>query len=282
MDPSTYLERLTGRDLELLARASGATPDRLRSQPERLESIIASPEAFDLLFAPWSEDPLVLASPFLAFSVLLARTAADLNDARFVHEWVAPNQRLPLFDVDEPRAFANDPELRLHLADVLASYTHVVSGSMWVRGARGWTRRRFSELDPARMAELIGVVPDRERAAVLRRLGDLTLFLAGVFPDHAGDRLLRPIQADRIRRVMRELRDGGDGEDPESVGAIGLLERLGSRSYLLAWRETPTRWRGAERVLRDVAQRFRQGRRVLNVLTERFLFPRRSEWFGGS
>jgi hypothetical protein len=277
MSASRSIESLTERDMALLAGAAGLTPDVLRSEPDRIDGVLASPEVFDRLFAPWSDDPLLVASPFLIFSTLLARTATELDQASFVREWVGPNRRLPIFDVDGLRAFAADPELRLFLADVLASYTHVVSGSVWVRGTRGWARRRFSELDPVRMAELADVVPSNQRPAVLRRLGDLALFLAGVFPDHTGERLSPPVQVERLRRVLRSLPFDGDAGD-EGPAAIGLLERLGQGSYRAASRDPVSAWRDGE-VLRDVAERFGQARRVLNALTERFLFQRREGWF---
>src|SRR5256885_13132420 len=37
---------------------------------------------------------------------------------------------------------------RLFLAELLASYTNVASGSTLVKTSRGWPRHRFSELDP--------------------------------------------------------------------------------------------------------------------------------------
>jgi hypothetical protein len=276
MKTSRLLEWLTERDLALLASASGSTPDLLRSEAERIDQLVGSPEVFDRLFAPWSDDPLLVASPFLVFSTLLARTATELNQASFVREWIGPNRRLPVFDVEGLRTFAADPNLRIFLAHVLASYTHVVSGSVLVRGTRGWTRRRFSELDPVSMAQLADVVPPSERPAVLRRLGDVTLFLAGVFPDQAGERLFRPVQLERLQRAMHFL--PGDGEPDDAPPPLGLLERLGQGSYRVAWRETLTPWPDGD-VLREVADRFGQARRVLNTLTERFVFPRREEWF---
>lgn len=277
MGSSRLHKGLSKPDLELLARAAGSSPELLRSEPQRIDQLVGSPEVFDRLFAPWSDDPLLLASPFLVFSAMLARTSTELDQASFVREWIGPNRRLPIFDVDALRAFAADPELRTFLAEVLASYTHVVSGSVWVHGTRGWTRRRFSELDPVGMAELAGVVPPHERPAVLRRLGDLALFLAGVFPDHAGERLFRPVQLGRLRRALRSLPvdEVSDDEDP---AALDLLERLGQGSYRVASRESSSS-SSDNAVLGEVAERFGQARRVLNALTDRFLFPLRDAWF---
>ena len=43
-----------------------------------------------------------------------------------------------------------------------------------------------------RLASLLHIVPEDERPGVYRRLGDLALFLTGVFPDHTEMRGLGP------------------------------------------------------------------------------------------
>lgn len=272
-----YLERLSERDLRLLAEAEGPEgAARLRAEPGRLPQRIDSPEVYDALFAPWVDEPFVLASPLLVFSVLLAQTARELGRSTHISEWIGPGRRVPVFDVEGPRAFAEDPLRRLFLAEVLASYARVVSGSLLVRTRRGWARRRFSELDPVRLAELLEVVPPFERPMVYRRLGDLALFLTGVFPDHVGKRLFRPIQVERITRLLgAELGPAADD------GAVGLLERLGRHAYGVAAEGIEAPAAGLAAVLAEMPARFTDARRLLFVLTERHLFPRRERWFGG-
>ncbi len=275
-----YLERLTERDLRLLEGDDPGSSARLRSEPGRVLERIASPEVYDALFAPWVEEPFVLASPLLVFSVLLAQTARELAERSHIREWIGPGRRVPVFDVEGPRSFAADPLRRLFLAEILASYTHVASGSLLVRTRRGWARRRFSELDPVRLAELVEVVPPAERPLVYRRLGDLALFLTGVFPDHVGARLFRPVQVERLTRLLGL-------EPPETDGALALLERLGRHAYEMAaegaglLRPGPTPGgAGLAPVLAEMPERFADARRLLFALTEGHLFPRRDRWFG--
>jgi hypothetical protein len=267
-----YLERLSPRDIAFLARSAGEPPARLRESPERIDHLLASPAVFHELLR--AESPFLLASPFLLFAVMLARTSRELEGVQFVPEWVGPRQWVPVFDVETLREFVADPLRRLFLADLLASYTHVVSGSTWVRTRRGWARRRFSELDPVRLAEFLDVVPEPERLAVYRRLGDLALFLSGVFPDYADERLFRPVQIERIERLVP-----ADGEPDEPRGALGLLERLGRRSYRAASDRAVDPSVGLARVLGEVAERFAHARRILNSLTQRYLFSSRDDWF---
>jgi len=281
MGPTTYLARLTERDLELLVSATGGRAEevaRLRAEPARIEELIGSSEVFDALFAPWSEHPLALASPFLAFSVLLAGTSRELGSTSFVREWVGPRQRIPVFDVDVLREFLDDRARRVFLADLLASYTHVVSGTVWIRDRRGWTRRRFDDLDPVRLAGLLDVVPEAQRIAVYKRLGDLALFLTGVFPD-AAERLFRPVQVERLERTLAQVSGSGDDVPEEPPGAVGLLQRLGRRSYRAVAEVIREPAVDTARAVGEVAERFGDARRVLNFLTDRHLFPFRDEWF---
>lgn len=281
MRPTTYLARLTERDLELLVSATGGRAEEvahLRAEPARIEELIGSSEVFDALFAPWSEHPFALASPFLAFSVLLAGTCRELGSTSFVREWVGPRQRIPVFDVDVLREFLDDPVRRVFLADLLASYTHVVSGTVWIRGRRGWTRRRFDDLDPVRLAALLEVVPEAQRIAVYKRLGDLALFLTGVFPD-AAEQLFRPVQVERLERTLAQVSGSEDDVPEEPPGAVGLLERLGRRSYRAVAEVIREPAVDTARAVGEVAERFGDARRVLNFLTDRHLFPFRDEWF---
>src|SRR5205823_12399988 len=101
----------------------------------------------------------------------------ELQDATHVDEGVGPRRRLPILGGDDLRAFLAGASRRLFVSELLASYTRVASGSTWVHTRRGWRRRRFSELDPVRLASLLEVVPEEERPGVYRRLGDLALFL---------------------------------------------------------------------------------------------------------
>jgi hypothetical protein len=282
------LERLSDNDLALLTEAAGEPGSRvqriarLRERPEHIEQLLARPEVSDSLFEKSREDLLIVASPFLAFAVLLAQTPSVLRGLTFVPEWVGHRTKVPLFEVEPLREFVADPLRRLFLADLLSSYTHVASGAIWVRSRRGWRHRRFSELDPGQLAELILTVPPDQRLALYRRLGDLILFLSGVFPDHLGARTMTPIAVERLRRAVGDGGSAADGLGEPAVagpGSLRLLESLGQRSYRLAWEATEHRGLGLAPVLGYVAEHFRHARMILNLLTDRYLFHHRERWF---
>jgi hypothetical protein len=279
MDPAVafgYLEHLTPADLALLAAVAGEQPERLRARPHTVVDLLATVGAEAAVLGRGADDePFLQASPFLTFAVAVHRSAARLGQATSTLEWVGPGQRLPVFDVGSLRDFVADPLRRLFLVELLASYTHVASGSTWVRTPRGWRRRRFSELDPVRLASLLEVVGEAERPGVYRRLGDLALFLTGVFPDHTAERGLGGVDAARLLRAVA----GDAPADAEHLGAVGLLEHLGARWYRRAAATAPSATATA-RVLPQGGDRFRQARRVLNLVSESTLFPLRPHWFG--
>jgi len=272
---SLYLDQLSDSDLELLASAADARADVGRD-PTRLEALIDSPATFRLLFSVPGRDPLLRGTPFLIFAVLIHRVVRDLGQASFVEEWVGPRQRVPVFDTAGLKDFGADPLRRFFLAQLLASYTNVASGSMLVKTSRGWRRRRFSELDPMRLIELAELVPEVERPSVYRRLGDLSLFLTGIFPDYAAERLV----AERERRGLERALRPADREQAEGHDGIWLLEQLGRRAYRIA-QQGADRGAPLATVLAEVSENFAAARRVLNFLTDRYLYPMRRQWFGG-
>ncbi len=279
-----WFEHLTEDDVAFLAgldpRIGAARADR-RDDTERLGAVLADPVVFDMLFGEGQDETLLRASPFLAFAVVVHRGWVELQGASYVEEWVGARKRLPVLGGDDLRQFLAASERRLFLAELLASYSRVVSGSTWVHTRRGWQRRRFSELDPVRLASLLEVVPEGERPGVLRRLGDLALFLTGVFPDHTAQHGLGRLAEERLLRAGGlPLTEAEDLTGARPGGAVGLLEGLGRRWYRLAVRSAPFPETGGLPVVAQVGEQFGLARRTLNYLTDRYLFPIRHQWFG--
>lgn len=278
-----WLDHLTDGDGQLLrqvAPAAGAEPAAL-GEGEALARVLAHPATFDAVFGSARSHAPPSASPFLVFAVAVHRGWAELRGTHHVDEWVGPRQRLPVLGGDDLREFLGSDARRFFLVELLASYTRVASGSTWVQTRRGWRRRRFSELDPVRLASLLEVVPAAERPGVYRRLGDLALFLTGVFPDHTELAGLGPGAQGRLLRIAG-MSDGGPGPADVPTDAVALLEQLGERWYRVAVQTVPAPLTGSVQVVADVAERFGLARRSLNYLTDRYLFTRRGGFFGGT
>ena len=274
---SEYVQHLTDADLELLARAAGVSlrPAELRSAPGQVPRLFDRPEVFHAIFGPSSERVLGV-SPFMAFAAVVHRAAAELASASHVVERSGARHRVPVFDGPQLADFMDSEARRLFLTELLASFARVASGRYWVQTSRGWRARRFSELDPVRLAGLLDAIHEDERPGAYRRLGDVALFLTGVFPDYARRHSLGPLDAARLLRAAG-LGRGRDAELADAP-AIELFEHLGEHWYRQACELAPTR-SARLAVVDEVAGRFRQARRALNFMADRYLFPAGNPWF---
>ena len=272
MDASApgYADYLTDADLRLLAGVVGLAAGamaRLADDPAAIEALLADQRVFEAVFGVTDPGEMVLVSPFLAFGVAVHRAVADLAAMDYLPERSGLRQVIPVFDTPELRDFLGSAQRRLFLAQLLASFTRVASGRYRAAGGRARTRR-FSELDPVRLAGLLDVVPEDSRPGVYRRLGDVSLFLAGVFPDYSAMHALGPVDVSRLLRSARV--PPSERDDLAAAPALDLLEYLGARWYRAALATAPVRTAGLD-VVGEVAERFRQARRVLNHLADRYL-----------
>ena len=290
---SEYASHLTDTDMRLLASVAAGTEAaadpvaaagketeavaRLRRQPAALLAVLADPRVSQTVLAAGQDRSghALPVSPFLVFAAAVHRAAAELAGVGYVAERTAPRQRIPLFDAPALRDFLDEPARRLFLAELLASFTRIGSGRYQVRSGGQVRTRRFSELDPVRLAGMLEAVPDAERPGVYRRLGDVALFLAGVFPDYAASHALSPVDVSRLLKSARV--PATDAERLATVPAIDLLEYLGARWYRAA-RDLALVRTARLGVVAEVADRFRQARRVLNHVADRYLFPAGNSW----
>ena len=257
---------LTERDIGTLAGIMGSTveelADDLRRRPWAVHDIMSDPKVFDTVMERTSH-PAEVVSPFLLFAILVHRSAADLRDATYINDWSGPRTRLPVFDVDPLREFLADPGRTLFLARLLASFAVPEPPPV-----------PADPFDLDQLALWLDQVMPGDRTALLRRLGDLSLFLTGVFPDRTGARPLRPVDAERLGRTVGMSAD----EiltlcDPARLApGLDALESLGSRWYGAAVTG------GGPPLLGDIAARFQAARRVLNHLADRHLYELQPGW----
>ena len=262
-----YLDELTERDLATLAAIAASEPEKLtaelRRRPWLINDLLSRPEVFEKVLDRHAH-PADVVSPFLLFAVLIHKTAEDLREATYVDEWIGPRSRMPLFDIEPLQEFVGDPGRTFFLAGLLASFAApellpVPAGPFDLHGMALW----LEQVEP------------EDRAILLRRLGDLSLFLTGVFPDHTGENPLEPIEAVRLGRTLGKTSDEMlalcDRSAPSS--GLGALESLGSDWYGAAASDGRT-----QPVVGDVASRFRAARRVLNHLADRYLHRIETGW----
>jgi len=266
---ASIVETFSQADFEMLAAVDGRSPDQLRVElghrPWLIHELLSDPDLLGRLLDPDSSIELI--TPFFLFSVLAHRAAAELRDLEYVNDWWGPSQRLPVFDVDPLREFVSESNRVFYLARLLASFA--TPERLPVKGP----------LDMSGMALWLDQLMPTERVQMLRRLGDLALFLTGVFPDRTGARPLSPSAARLLGETVHMKADEilALCDDTNPFSGLDALESLGSRWYEAAVNESGVS-RSVPAVVADVATRFSAARRVLNHLTDRYLYRFETRW----
>jgi len=308
-----YLSHLTEADLLALVHADevpAATAEArlaaLRRAPALLLDVLDRPAvSAGLLNLASAEagERFTLVSPFLVFAAAIHRIAADLRTSAYAPERTAPRLRVPVFDGPQLAAYLASPAHRLFLAELLGSFARSSSGVVITRTSQGLRRRRWNDLDLGRLAMLLDSLPEPDRPPVWRRLGDLALFLSGVFPAAIERALTGRLDPARLARTT-----GLAAPPAADLGPAELFEWLGAGWYRLAASHvgrvpmtsepvTPAPVQGAPSAavampgpvvtsttgvsataLRDNAEYFHQARRVLNATADRYLFPVGVDW----
>lgn len=259
---------LTERDLQTLAAFAGMTGEDLaadlRRRPWAIHDLLSDRDVLDTVLDRHAH-PANVVSPFLLFWVLAHAAAAELREATYVSDWAGMRTRLPMFDVEPVHEFLEDAGRLTFLAALLSSY--VVPRPAPVPA---------DPLDFESLAAWLGQATAPDRVLLLRRLGDLALFLTGVFPDRTGPQVIDPRLAERLGSSVEmtaeeilALCDRGS-----IAPGIEALETLGSRWYTAAAQEDVS----IPAVVIDVAHRFRSARRVLNHLSDRWLYEIDLNW----
>lgn len=260
---------LSDTDLDVLADALGVTATDLRSDLDRRPwSILDLLQHADVVAAALEpEDPFrSQVSPFLFFAVLAQQAAIDVRSSSYVNEWAGPRQRLPVFDVEPLREFAEGPGRVLFIARLLAGFTH--PNDLPVPA---------DALDLADVASWIEVSLPKDRSTLLRHLGDLALFRAGVLADETGS---QPMGAELVERLVRPLHLTVDdfnllleplADSATFAPGIEAMESLGPTWYRAS--RTADDEGSVSALVTDIAARFRPARRFLNHLADRYLDP---------
>ena len=159
-------------------------------------------------------------SPYMLFSVLLRRARRELENETYVFEIESKGKRIPVFEARAVAELLSGKQTCDYLAEMLASFVRTNSGVIYWKERGTWHKKRFSDIDIDDMIELVRIIDPEMRPALYRRIADLTLFLSGIFPDHAALRAARP---PGILSTGRTLKD---------------YELQGNRFYRVAERET--------------------------------------------
>lgn len=264
---ASYLDGLSGRDIRTLAAITGRDADQLAEdlvmRPWAIHDLLSDADVVAGVMGRQAH-PANLVSPFLLFAVMVSGTAAELRTATFVNDWTGPRTRLPVFDVAPLQEFIESPGRLFFLVRLLESFAVPTPAPV--------------PADPFDLADLALWVDQAlpgQRATLMRRLGDLSLFMTGVLPDSTGPRVMPVTEAEQLGGTLEMSADEVlDLCDCGSVSpGLDALESLGSR-----WYEDVAAAGAAPPILRDVAARFRAARRVLNHVTDSYLYELDFQW----
>lgn len=258
---------VTDAELQSLARVCDRDADTLRAElsqrPWAIHDILSEPDVVHAVLEPASI--LATPEPFALFAVLVRLGADEMLQRTYVNDWIGPRSRLPVFDVEAIQEFVCAPGRVLFLARLLTSMV-----------APSTTPAPIPSSDPWELVDWIDAVDEAERVTLLRRLGDLSLFLAGVHADAHGDDVMSQDQAVKVARTLGMTTDQVlDLTDPDSISpGLDALETLGAHWYQEARRTEPR----TPPVVGDVAQRIHAARRFLTHLTDTYLTPIDPSW----
>jgi hypothetical protein len=216
------------------------------------------------LFERLTRDRQVLLhiTPKLFFSVLLRQAHKDLLKASYTTETRA-RQKIPVFDTDQVVRLLGKPRVCDYLADTLTSFTRVESFAWRVRVREGiWRKHRVSDLDIDGLIKLCDHVDEFYRFSLYRRIGDVCLFLTGMFPEYV-QREADPFAAFRGRR--RDLEE---------------YEQDGIEFYQLAAEHEVAAIMDLAEVLNTLASSFTLAEKPLRFLSEQYLYARKHHLFG--
>ena len=206
------------------------------------------------------EEILVRISPWLFFTVLLRRARRELEGEAFTVEQRA-RQKVVLFDADQVTDLLAEEAVLDYLASMLASFIRVESVTVRYRVRQGiWRRYRTSELDVDGMMRVAERVEEPFRFESYRRIGDVCLFLSGMFPEY--------IEAQHRYPLSGQVR-------PWARGRICVTredyEAHGRAFYRMASEHEMARTEGLGEVLATLAERFILAEKPLQFLANRYL-----------
>jgi len=231
------------------------------------EAMLDDDRLFERLMS--GEEILLSVSPWLLFTVLLRRARRDLETAPFTTERRSL-QRVVLFDTDEVADLLDQDALRKYLASMLASFTRIESMTVAVRVRKGiWRRYRTNELDVESLMRYSQALDEALRFEPYKRIGDVCLFLSGMFPSAIEARYRYPMSGE-IRPRARS----------RTVVSREDYEAHGQAFYRLAAEHRAAEVEGLEEVLESLSENFLLAEKALSFVADRYLGLIRTKLFG--
>jgi len=219
----------------------------LRDKDDLLEPMLEDPKLFDRLFN--SCDAIARVSPYLMFAVLVRRIRRDLEKEPYLFQRDADGKRIPVLAAPEAVKLLAESTMRDYLAEMLCSFVRTNTGLLYWNEPGGMRQQKFCDLDMNDMIALCQLVDPHMKPRLYKRIADIALFVAGVYPEHTSHHVRR-----RRSQDWRIVRD---------------YEREGRHFYSLVARAPQPPWPSP--VFERLADQFSLAREVLTTLSDRYL-----------
>jgi len=266
--------KLSERDLDFLTETlSPEVKDKYR-----LKRIIREDEDFRNTFVGdekvfrrvMDDDEIFLKiSPGLFFEVLLRKAARDLEKTGYTMERTS-TMKVPVFDAGDVVELLTKESLLAYLADMLSSFTRIESYALSFKARKGfWYKIRFNDLDIQSLMSFCDVVDEEHRLGFYKRIGDICLFIMGLFPDYVEREHRYPFSGHLRPQVPGKLRIS-----PEEY------EEEGRKFYRLAAEHPSAREMELSDIFRALHEKFQAARKPLNFIAEHYLHSKRHRVFG--
>ena len=240
--------------------------ESVRDDQRFVEAMLDDERLFERLMG--GREVLLRVSPHLLFSVLLRRARRELSELAFTTERRSL-QKLLVFDTNEVVNLLEQDQLRSYLAGLLASFTRIESLSITIRVRKGiWRRYRTDELDVEGLIRYSQALDDAQRFEPYRRIGDVCLFLTGVFPRAIETRYQYPASG-QVRPRARS----------SAVASREEYEAHGRAFYRLAADHEVAEIRRLKAVLESLSEDFILAEKALAFVVDRYLGLIRDELF---
>ena len=208
-------------------------------------------------------------SPRLYFEILLRKTRRELGGASHTIE-KSGSKKIAVFDTKEVVDLLSKQEILVYLADMLASFIKVENYTLFFLTEEAmWQEIRFSDLDIDSLIIFSQSVDEEARLSFFKRIGDICLFILGLFPEY--------VQATHRYPFSGELR-------PQVVGRVQRsledYEEEGRRFYQLAAQHPAARSVELSQVFNLLHEKFNTAKKPLNFIAHHYLNYRRLSLLG--
>ena len=244
--------------------------DTVKDNPDIIEGMMEheASRLFQRIMLMSEETITATISPRFLFEILLRTVRRDLESQAYTVERTA-TQRIPVFDTPEVVHFLSNKVTLKYLADMLTSFTRIESFTLPIRVRKGvWRKIRFNDMDIDSLVRFCQAIDEERRFGFYKRIGDLCLFILGMFPEYVTIDYRYPSSGEARPRLFGRLRRSAEDYEEE-----------GRRFYKLAGEHRDATLLDIAGVLQQLHDNFNLAKKPLNYISEHFLQFRKEKLF---